>query len=121
MGRRPGRGGRRRYATKKWGPVLKLISLLKRADGISKDEFRQWVTVDHAPFAKALPGLRKYVVNVTIDDDEFAYDAVNEMWFDSEDARAAAFASDAGAAAGGDAAAHASDRVHLKTTEYVQL
>ena len=101
--------------------MLKLISLLKRGDGISKDDFRTWVTEDHAPFARALPGLRRYVVNVTVDDDEYPYDAVNEMWFDNEEARAAAFASDAGAAAGGDAAAHASDRVHLKTTEYVQF
>lgn len=101
--------------------MLKLISLLKRNEEMSKDEFREWVTVGHADYAKAIPGLRKYVVNVTIDDDEFPYDAVNEMWFDSEEARVAGFASEAGAAAGGDAAAHASERVHLKTTETVQL
>ncbi len=101
--------------------MLKLMSLLKRADGISKEEFRIWVTEEHVAYAKALPGLRKYIVNVTVDDDDFPFDAVNEMYFDSEEARAAAFASPAGAAAGGDAAAHASERVHLKTTEYVQL
>jgi uncharacterized protein (TIGR02118 family) len=101
--------------------MLKLMSLLKRKEGMSKEDFRKWVTEEHLPYAQALPGLRKYTVNVTIDDDEFPYDAVNEMWFESEDARAAAFASDAGAAAGGDAAAHAGERVHLKTTEYIQL
>jgi len=101
--------------------MLKLMSLLKRTDGMSKDDFRKWVTEDHLPFARALPGIRKYVVNVTIDDDDFAYDAVNEMWFDSEEARVAAFASEAGKAAGGDAAAHAGERVHLKTTEHVQF
>jgi uncharacterized protein (TIGR02118 family) len=101
--------------------MLKLMSLLKAKEGMTKDEFRQWVTVDHKPFALALPGIRKYVVNVTIDDGDFPYDAVNEMWFDSEEARVEAFASEAGAAAGGDAAAHASERVHLKTTETIQL
>ena len=101
--------------------MLKLMSLIKRKDGMTKDEFRQWVTVDHAEFAKALPGLRKYTVNVTIDDDDFPYDAVNELWFDSEEAHVAAFASEFGAAAGGDAAAHASERIHLKTTEYIQF
>ena len=101
--------------------MLKLMSLLKRSEGMSKDDFRKWVTEDHLPFARALPGIRKYVVNVTIDDDDFPYDAVNEMWFDSEEARVAAFASEAGKAAGGDAAAHAGERVHLKTTEHVQF
>lgn len=101
--------------------MLKLVSLLKRKDGMSKDEFRTWATEEHPPFAKALPGLRKYIVNVTVDDDDFPYDAINEMYFDSEADRAAAFASDAGAAAGGDAAAHAGERVHLRTTEHVQL
>ncbi len=100
--------------------MLKLISLMKRKDGMTKEEFIQWATVDHAPFAREIPGMRKYVVNVTEAADA-PYDAANEMWFDDEDARAAGFASDAGKAAGGDAAAHTSERIHLKTTEYPQF
>jgi uncharacterized protein (TIGR02118 family) len=100
--------------------MLKLISLMKRKEGMSKEEFTQWVTVDHLAFAKEIPGLRKYVVNVSVDDDA-PYDSANEMWFDDEDARAAGFGSDAGKAAGGDAAAHTSERVHVKTTEYPQF
>jgi uncharacterized protein (TIGR02118 family) len=99
--------------------MLKLMSLLKRSDEMSKDEFRTWVTEEHVPFAKALPGLRKYIVNVTVDDDEFPYDAVNEMYFDSEEARVEAFSSAFGAAAGGDAAGHAKERVHLRTVEHI--
>ena len=76
--------------------------------------------MDHAPFAREIPGMRKYVVNVTEAEDA-PYDAANEMWFDDEDARAAGFGSDAGKAAGGDAAAHTSERIHLKTTEYPQF
>lgn len=100
--------------------MLKLISLLRRAEGISKEEFGDWVVNDHVAFARELPGLRRYVVNV-VEGDDSPYDAVNELWFDDEDARAAAFGSDAGKAAGADAAAHASERVHLITVEHEQL
>ena len=41
--------------------------------------------------------------------------------FDDEEARAAAFASEHGQKVAADAAAHASERVHLVTTEYRQL
>ena len=64
--------------------MLKLISLMKRKDGMTKEEFIQWATVDHAPFAREIPGMRKYVVNVTEAEDA-PFDAANEMWFDDED------------------------------------
>ena len=51
------------------------------------------------------------------DDPALPYHAVTELYFDDEDAFKAAFASDAGAAAGADVAAHASDRVRLLTRE----
>jgi uncharacterized protein (TIGR02118 family) len=100
--------------------MLKVISLLKRAEGLSKEDFAKWVVDDHFEFAKNLPGLRKYTVNVAVADDA-AFDAVNEMWFDDEAARAAAFASDAGKAAAGDAGAHTSNRVHVLSTEHELL
>jgi uncharacterized protein (TIGR02118 family) len=100
--------------------MLKVISLLKRADGLSPEEFAKWVTQDHLEFAKRLPGLRKYTVNVSSGDDP-AFDAVNELYFDDEDARVAAFGSEFGKAAAADAGAHTSNRVHLLTTEHEQL
>ncbi len=100
--------------------MVKLISLLRRTDGISKDEFRTWVLEDHIELARKLPGLRDYTVNI-VEAEDAPYDCVNEMWFDDDEARAAAFASEAGKAAGADAAAHASERVHLVTTEHRQL
>ena len=87
--------------------MLKVISLLKRAEGLSHEEFAKWVVEDHVEFARKLPGLRKYTVSVT-NGDGGAYDSVNELYFDDEDARAAA-------------AAHTSQRVHLLTTEHAQL
>jgi len=49
--------------------VYKLISLLKRRDDMTHAEFATWVVDEHVEFAKALPGLRKYVVNVALADD----------------------------------------------------
>jgi uncharacterized protein (TIGR02118 family) len=101
--------------------MLKVVSLMRRAEGMSHDEFRTWVLQDHAEFAKALPGLRKYAVSVPVDPESAAYDSVNELYFDDEQARAAAFASEAGKAAGADAAAHTSERVHVISTEHFPL
>jgi uncharacterized protein (TIGR02118 family) len=53
------------------------------------------------------------------DDPDLPYHAVSEFWFDDNDARVAAFATPEGKAAGADAAAHASSRVHLLTEESV--
>jgi uncharacterized protein (TIGR02118 family) len=100
--------------------MLKVMSLLKRAEGLSREEFATWVTQDHLEYAKKLPGLRKYTVNVSAGDDP-AYDAVNELYFDDDDARVAAFGSEFGKAAAADAGAHTSSRVHLLTTEYEQF
>jgi uncharacterized protein (TIGR02118 family) len=99
--------------------VVKVVSLLRRADGMSKEDFAVWVVERHREVALKLPGLRRYLVSVVEGDGEF--DSVNELYFDDEAARAAAFGSDAGAAAAGDAAAHTSRRVHLITTEHVQF
>ncbi|QVQ53327.1 EthD family reductase [Spiractinospora alimapuensis] len=101
--------------------MLKVISLMRRAETMSSTEFRTWVLETHVPYARALPGLRGYRVNVPVDPDASAYDAVNEMYFDDEEARAAAFASDAGKAAGADAAAHTAERVHVISTEHRPL
>ena len=100
--------------------MLKLISLLRRADGMSKEDFRTWVLDEHVVLARQLPGLRSYTVSLA-DNGDSAYDCVNELYFDDEAARAAAFATELGQKVAADAAAHASERVHLATTEYKQV
>jgi uncharacterized protein (TIGR02118 family) len=98
--------------------VLKVFSLIKRREDMSLDEFRDCILNEHAPKGRELPGLRQYHVSVIDDDDPaLPYHAVTELYFDDEDAFKAAFASDAGKAAGADVAAHASDRVRLLTSE----
>ena len=98
--------------------MLKVVSLMRRADGMSKQEFIAWITEEHVAFAREIPGLRKFVVNATGADADTPWDSVNELYFDDEDARVAAFASEQGKASGADAAAHTSERVHILTTQH---
>lgn len=100
--------------------MLKVVSLLKRAENLSHEEFAKWVVEDHVEFARKLPGLRKYTVSVSNGDDA-AFDSVNELYFDDDAARVAAFGSEHGKAAAADAAAHTTQRIHLLTTEHAQL
>ena len=98
--------------------MLKVFSLIKRREDLSLDEFRSWILEQHAPMGRALPGLREYHVSVIEDDDPaLPYHAVTELYFDDEESFKAAFASEAGKAAGADVAAHAGDRVRLLTRE----
>jgi uncharacterized protein (TIGR02118 family) len=100
--------------------MLKVISLLKRKEDMSFEEFRKWALEEHPPLGKKLPGIRKYRMSVLLEDNpELPCDAVSEFWFDDDAARQAAFATEAGKAAGADAAAHCSSRTHMLTEEKV--
>lgn len=98
--------------------MIKVFSLIRRREDLSLDEFRAWALEEHAPKGRSLPGLRRYSMSVIeADDPDLPYHAVSELYFDDEDAFKAAFASEAGRAAGADVAAHASSRVRLVTRE----
>jgi uncharacterized protein (TIGR02118 family) len=100
--------------------MLKVVSLLKRKEGMSLEEFRKWALEEHPPKGKKLPGIRQYRMSVLREDNpDLPYDAVSEFWFDDNDARAAAFATPEGKAAAEDAASHCSSRVHLLMDEKV--
>ena len=100
--------------------MLKVISLLKRKEGMSLDDFRKWALEQHPPKGKKLPGIRQYRMSVVLEDNNgLPYDAVSEFWFDDDEARAAAFATPEGKATAEDAASHCSSRVHLLTEEKV--
>ena len=102
--------------------MLKVISLMKRKEGMSLEDFKQWALVDHPPLGKKLPGIRQYRMSVVLEDNpDLPCDVVSEFWFDNEEARVAAFATPEGKAAGGDAAAHCSSRVHLLTEEKILI
>ena len=98
--------------------MLKVISLLKRKEGMSFDAFRKWALEEHPPLGKKLPGIRRYRMSVVLEDSpDNPFDAVSEFWFDDNDARVAAFGTPEGKAAAADAAEHCSTRVHLLTEE----
>lgn len=74
--------------------MLKLIALLKRREGMSLEEFRDYYESTHSKFADVLKGgnavryVRRYFkplphpVTGKIEESEF--DAMNEMWFEDE-------------------------------------
>ena len=100
--------------------MVKLISLMKRKDGLSREEFARWAIEDHAPIGKSMPGIRQYRINVLrADQPDTEFDGVFELWFDSIEALQAALNSDIGTPAREDALAHASKRIHLRTEEHV--
>lgn len=100
--------------------MLKVISLLKRKEGMSYADFKKWALEEHPPLGMKLPGIRHYRMSVVIEDNpDLPYDAVSEFWFDSNEARMAAFGTPEGKAAAEDAAAHCASRTHLLTEEKV--
>ena len=100
--------------------MFKAVILLTRKDGMSKDEFRNWMLVGHSPLAKQLPGLRKLVFNV-VENDDAPYDGVSELWFDTREAFDAAYATEIGKRAAGDSLANVKARVRLFVDERPQV
>ena len=42
--------------------MLKVVSLLKRKEDMSLEEFRTWALEEHPPLGKKLPGIRHEVI-----------------------------------------------------------
>jgi uncharacterized protein (TIGR02118 family) len=100
--------------------MLKIMSLLKRKEGMSREEFYDWAKDRHPQLATKLTNIRGYRANVArLDEPEAAFDAVSEMWFDDVAAFDAAFATEHGKRTREDAAAHASQRIHVRVEEVV--
>jgi uncharacterized protein (TIGR02118 family) len=73
--------------------MIKRITLVKRREGMSPEDFTRHWTTTHAELAKRLPGIRGCRINVVrewVDGDQ-PWDGVGEVWFDSEQAMEAAF------------------------------
>ena len=107
--------------------MIKLIALLKRKPGISREEFaRRWVE-DHTRISSELPGLVGYRINIASErqpsgvSDEPLYDGTAEMWWESVDAMESAFNTEVGQLAGADADEFAEVRIHLYTDEHVVI
>jgi uncharacterized protein (TIGR02118 family) len=100
--------------------MFKAVILLTRAEGATQEGFREWWLERHAPLAAQLPGLRRLVFNV-VEAEDAPYDGVSELWFDSQEAFEAAYASEIGAAVAADSLANVSGRVRLFVDERPQV
>ena len=98
---------------------MKAIILLTRREGDTPEDFRHWWLEEHAPLARRLPGLQKLVFNLA--DGDAPYDGVSELWFDSQAAFDAAYASEIGQQVAADSLAHVGGRVRLVVVEHPQL
>jgi uncharacterized protein (TIGR02118 family) len=80
--------------------VIKSISLLTRKEKMTHEQFvRHWYDV-HAPLARAVPGLRRYVQSHILEErkrpdipsTDVTVDGIAELWYDDGDAMARAVA-----------------------------
>ncbi len=97
--------------------MFKAMILLKRKDGLSDADFRDWWLNRHAPLVRHLPRLRQAVFNVT--QGEADYDGVSELWFDSQADFEAAYATDAGKAVAADTLGQVQARIRMMVEEHV--
>jgi uncharacterized protein (TIGR02118 family) len=99
--------------------MVKLVSLMKRKDGMSRAEFARWALEEHAPIGKRMPGIREYRISLLqADQPDTDFDGVFELWFDSIEALQAALDSQVGSEAREDALAHVARRIQLRTEEH---
>jgi uncharacterized protein (TIGR02118 family) len=100
--------------------VFKMMILLKKKSGFSDEEFSRYWLETHAPLAKRMPGLRRYVVNIVKRPPgrEPDYHGVVELWFDDKASMKEAFASPEGAATQKDTEAFTSGLMTMYIDEH---
>jgi uncharacterized protein (TIGR02118 family) len=99
--------------------MFKAIILLTRRSDMSREAFADWWLNQHGPMARQLPGLRKLTFNLVSTD--AGIDGVSELWFDTQAAFEAAYASDIGQRVAADSMAHVAKRERLLVAEHPQL
>lgn len=85
--------------------MIKFMVVLHRRPDFTPSQFREHLLDVHAPLAKALPGLKKYIQNYPSADPKRkppAWDAIIELYFENRAEMEAAWASPAGAASDAD-------------------
>ncbi|MGL4610780.1 MAG: EthD family reductase [Trueperaceae bacterium] len=102
--------------------MVKLIALLKRKPGMSKEAFAKRWLEEHTKLSSQLPGLLEYRINIANDDQadnaEPAFDGTAELWWESVEAMKASFKSEIGKRAGEDADEFCEQRIHIYTEEH---
>jgi uncharacterized protein (TIGR02118 family) len=104
--------------------VIKSLSLLVRKEGMTREQFtKHWVEV-HAPLARAVPGVLRYVQSHILEDRkrpdvpplDVEIDGVAELWYADRESMARALASPEGKALYADGALFIG-RIRTYTTE----
>jgi len=72
--------------------MRKIVTLVKRAPGLTVQEFQRRWAQDHGPLAAAAPGVRRYVQSHALEKGyakgEPLFDGISESWFDDDAASA---------------------------------
>lgn len=78
--------------------MIKRISLVRRKEGMSLEEFTEHWLGEHADLIRRMPGLRGYRVDVirSWQAEPEPWDGIGELWFDSREDLDAGFAALAG-------------------------
>lgn len=64
--------------------MFKVMVVIKRKHGISRDEFVEHWQQMHPQYVAALPGVRRYRQNLSIEHKTvWPFDGIAELWFDS--------------------------------------
>ena len=104
--------------------MVKLIALLKRKPGMSREEFKRRWLIDQTKLSCQLPDCREYRINIALDRQpdgdgiDPLYDGTAELWWDSVDSMERCFSTEIAGIAGRDADAFCDIRVHLFTEEF---
>jgi uncharacterized protein (TIGR02118 family) len=100
--------------------MFKLIILLTKRAGMEDEEFARHFLNEHAPLAKKMLELRRYVVNIVQKppDKESEFHGIAELWFDDRQSMKKAFSSLEGQATQKDTERFASKTISLYIEEH---
>lgn len=99
--------------------MMKLIALVKKKQGMSREEFRQYWLEIHTQLSTRIPGMRGYRINIALEEQDpgaAPYDGSAEIWWDSLEAFRHGNASTEGILAGEDTR-HFCEKVEFIYTE----
>ncbi|WP_108660364.1 EthD family reductase [Acuticoccus kandeliae] len=97
--------------------MIKLVTILKGNDSLTRAEFeRRWAEI-HAPMAAKFPDLRGYMLSFSIAPGDPDAEGVAQLWFDSREGAQTSYASDVGRVGSADAIAYLGRRDHLLASE----
>ncbi len=97
--------------------MFKAMIMLTRGADMSHEDFTAWWLGEHQLLAKQLPGVQKIRFNVVEQDEAAPCDGIAELWFESQEAFTAAYATEIGKAVAADSMSHLAGRVRMFTEE----